>query len=99
MVASEYLVEPLNVVIDKNPFKNYEEAAKAFENNTAKYLHVLDNQSTNCFLTSDFALYWCDYQSGYDVVQLASWDETILPLKILLVRGAANLQDKSWGQL
>jgi hypothetical protein len=91
-------VEPLSAVMDKNPIKNYDEAAQAFENNTAKYLQVLNNQSTTLF-TSDFGLYWWDYKSGYDVVLAElGWNNTAAQ-EIGLVRGAANLQDKSWGTI
>ncbi len=91
-------VEPLSAVMDRNPIRNYDDAAQAFENNTAKYMQVLDSQSTTVF-TSDFALYWWDYHSGYDVVlaQLG-WNNTAAQ-EIGLVRGAANLQDKSWGTI
>jgi len=44
-------------------------------------------------------LYWWDYQSGYDMVlaELA-WNNSVAQ-EIGLVRGAANLQGKSWGTI
>lgn len=91
-------VEPYSAVLDRNPIKNYDEAAQAFENNTAKYLQLLDNQSVTIF-TSDFGLYWWDYQSGYDTVLAElGWNNTVAQ-EIGLVRGAANLQDKNWGTI
>jgi hypothetical protein len=50
-------------------------------------------------MTSDYALYWWDYQGGYDTVfaQLG-WNNTVAQ-EIGLVRGAADLQGKDWGTI
>jgi hypothetical protein len=49
--------------------------------------------------TSDYALYWFDYLMGYEVVfAQMGWNNT-LEQDIALVRGAANLQNKSWGTM
>jgi hypothetical protein len=46
---------------------------------------------------SDYALYWFDYRSGYDVMLAeVGWNNT-LAQEIALVRGAANFQQKDWG--
>jgi hypothetical protein len=46
---------------------------------------------------SDYALYWFDYRSGYDVMLAeVGWNHT-LAKDIALVRGAANFQQKDWG--
>lgn len=49
--------------------------------------------------TSDYALYWFDYQGGYDTVfaELVSNQSTVKT--IALVRGAANMQNKTWGTI
>jgi hypothetical protein len=49
--------------------------------------------------TSDYLLYWFDYLMDYDVVfaQLG-WNHTETQ-DIALVRGAANLQNKTWGTM
>jgi hypothetical protein len=91
-------VEPLSDILDRNPIRTYDEAAQAFEDNTAKYLQPLENQSV-AFFTSDYALYWWDYKNGYDMVLAElGWNNTVTQ-EIGLVRGAANLQDKSWGTI
>jgi len=61
-------------------------------------LEWLGNQSVTV-LTSDYALHWWDYLSGYDAVlaQLC-WNSTAAQ-EIGLVRGAANLQNKTWGTI
>jgi hypothetical protein len=49
--------------------------------------------------TSDYLLYWFDYLTGYDIVfaQLG-WNHTIAQ-DIALLRGAANLQNRTWGTM
>lgn len=50
--------------------------------------------------TSDYALYWWDYLGGYDVLlaQLGRTPDTIIQ-EIGLVKGAARMQDKTWGTI
>jgi hypothetical protein len=51
------------------------------------------------FFTSDYALYWWDYLSGFDfVLAQLGWNNTAAQ-EIGLVRGAANMQGKSWGTI
>jgi hypothetical protein len=91
-------VEPYSSVLAKSPIKNCDEAAQNFVNRNRSSLSWLDNQSVTLF-TADYALYWWDYQSGYDVVLAElGWNNTDAQ-EIGLVRGAANLQDKSWGTI
>ncbi|MEM2099251.1 MAG: hypothetical protein QXU99_05875 [Candidatus Bathyarchaeia archaeon] len=49
--------------------------------------------------TSDYALYWWDYKGGYDVIlaQLG-WNHSITQ-QIALIRGAARVQNKTWGTI
>ncbi|MCW4045175.1 MAG: hypothetical protein NWE94_06635 [Candidatus Bathyarchaeota archaeon] len=48
---------------------------------------------------SDYALYWWDYLAGYDVLLAQfGWNHTITQ-DIALVRGAARLQNKTWGAI
>jgi hypothetical protein len=57
---------------------------------------ALKNMAVPIFC-SDYALYWFDYRSGYDVVLAeVGWNNT-LAQEIALVRGAANFQNKDWG--
>ena len=89
-------------ILEQNPLQNYDDAAKLFVND-GKYLLFENinktqlNEKSILVFTSDYGLYWWDYQSGYDVVfaQLG-WNHTVTQ-DIGLVRGAANLQGKSWG--
>ena len=90
----------------QRPFQTYDETAERFIRNTKS---ALDGQMPNfadgaaawniTHFTSDYALYWYDYQSNYDVVLAQfGWNQT-LTQDIGLVRGAANLQNKSWGAI
>ena len=59
-------------------------------------IEYLSNQSITIF-TSDYALYWWDYLSGYDVIfAQIGWNLT-LAQQIALVRGAAKQQNEDWG--
>ncbi|UCC57878.1 MAG: hypothetical protein JSW14_05795 [Candidatus Bathyarchaeum sp.] len=47
--------------------------------------------------TSDYALYWFDYLAGYDIVFAQfGWNHS-REQDIALIRGAAKVQDKTWG--
>jgi len=49
--------------------------------------------------TSDYLLYWFDYLGGYDVVLAQfGWNNSITQ-EIALARGAARMQNKSWGAI
>ncbi len=54
------------------------------------------NSNTSLF-TSDYGLYWFDYQAGYDTVFAEFVDSYSRQLNVALVRGAAEAQNKSWG--
>jgi hypothetical protein len=49
--------------------------------------------------TSDYLLYWFDYLGGFDTMLAQfGWNNTVTQ-EIALVRGAANLQNKTWGTI
>jgi hypothetical protein len=60
-------------------------------------------EQTNLQLfTSDYGLYWFDYQAGYDTVFAeygwnSGWEDYSRQLNTALVRGAATAMDKDWG--
>jgi hypothetical protein len=91
-------------VLKQNPIPNCDAAAEAFVNKNKKSLETFNNQeqsSEKPFLvfTADYGLYWWDYQSGYDLVLAElGWNNSVAQ-EIGLVRGAANLQGKSWGTI
>ncbi len=81
------------------PFQSYNQTAERF---TTEYNRRLStgpkNESITAF-TSDYALHWFDYKAGYDVVLAQfGWNHT-LKQDMALVRGAATLQNKTWGTI
>ncbi|MCW4016468.1 MAG: hypothetical protein NWF06_08875 [Candidatus Bathyarchaeota archaeon] len=47
--------------------------------------------------SSDYALYWFDYKAGYDVMLAQLGWNYSRQLNVALCRGAATVQNKSWG--
>ena len=81
--------------MDVRPIKDINDTAQRFIDRDKSNLDFLNN-STKVF-TSDYGLYWFDYLSGYDVVLgQVGWNLT-LNQQIALIRGAATMQNKSWG--
>lgn len=59
---------------------------------------ALKANSLDAFV-SDYALYWFDYLAGYDaVLAQAGWNHTLVQ-DIALLRGAARMQNRSWGEM
>jgi hypothetical protein len=80
--------------------RDYNEAAEHFINflQNNPDINELKNRFITTF-TSDYALYWFDYLGGYDVVFAEyGWNNSIVQ-ETALVRGAAQMQNKSWGAI
>ena len=80
---------------------NYTDAADKFVGNLSEYLkHYTDyyiRAGEFTLFTSDYGLYWFDYEAGYDVVLCEfGWNHSRL-LNVALNRGAAKMQNKDWG--
>jgi hypothetical protein len=86
-------------VYNQRPLQTHAEAANFFVGGEQNVLSTVRNISDLRLFTSDYALYWFDYLAGYDTVfaQLG-WNNTVAQ-EIGLVRGAATLQNKSWGTI
>ncbi len=91
--------EPYQELWDSRPIQTYSQAADNFVKTQQTTLSAIRNQSAVKLFTSDYALDWFDYEGGYDVVlaQLG-WNQSTTQ-NIALVRGAADMQDKSWGAI
>jgi hypothetical protein len=91
-------VESYEDLWGSHPFPTHESIADFFINVYQSKLEYLHKNSIRAF-TSDYILYWFDYKAGYEVVlaQLG-WNHTI-EQDIALVRGAAELQNKTWGAI
>jgi hypothetical protein len=80
---------------------NYTDAANKFVGKLSEYLkHYTDyyiSAGDLSLFTSDYCLYWFDYEAGYDVVFCEfGWKHSRL-LNVALNRGAAKIQHKDWG--
>lgn len=96
--------ETYQQIKSKNPMSDCNGAAKLFVNKTSTPIVDFKKQwniTKGDFpvFTADYVLYWWDYKSGYDMVLAElGWNNTVAQ-EIALVRGAANLQGKSWGTI
>ena len=84
------------------PIDNYT-AAYHFLNSveTGLGLNELETRQITSF-TSDYALYWFDYQGGYDTIFAefgSNQSATQITQTIDLARGAARMQNKTWGTI
>jgi hypothetical protein len=61
-------------------------------------LNELHSRSIHSF-TSDYALYWFDNLGGYDTIFCEFGSNQSIAQAIDLNRGAANMQNKSWGDI
>ncbi len=92
----------LKVVPDEYWFAyNYTEAADKYVNELTLIInHTIKEQICGGDLplfTSDYALYWFDYKSEYDVVFAEFGWNYSRQLNVALCRGAANVLKKDWG--
>jgi hypothetical protein len=63
------------------------------------YIQMRDFIKNNTLVTSDYGLYWYDYEAGYDsIFTQFGWNNS-RPLDIALCRGAAELHNKTWGAI
>ncbi len=89
--------KPYEEVLDTPP--SYDLIGTAYVENNKQTIDWVHNQTDVDIFTADYALHWWDYQVGYDVVFAElGWNNTVAQ-EIGLVRGAAKLQDKSWGTI
>ncbi|MCL2134575.1 MAG: hypothetical protein FWH37_03355 [Candidatus Bathyarchaeota archaeon] len=94
-------IQPYVKLLEQNPVQTYDDAANAYVNMNKNLLEEINNTQLNenqiTVFTSDYGLYWWDYQSGYDLVLAEiAWNNS-LTQEIALSRGAANMQNKEWG--
>ena len=80
-----------------NPLMNYTDIANLYVNNLQNTLSSIGNQSYVNLFTSDYSLYWFDYLGGYNTVFAELFGTQTDAQNLALVRGAADMQGKSWG--
>ena len=89
--------EPYQQVWNLNPLLDNADISNLYVKNLQITLSSIGNQSNVRLFTSDYALYWFDYQGGYDNVFAELFGTQTDAQTLALVRGAADMQDKSWG--
>ena len=104
-----YYDEPGGLWLDFGNWSSYLQLASNFTYDDVAERYITTTQGDEGYdilrtydipaYASDYVLYWFDYLMGYDVMwaQLG-WNHTI-EQDIALLRGAANLQNKSWGTI
>ena len=84
---------------DSTPLQNSTAVANVFLNTEQHNIGTIGNQSDVPLFTADYGLDWFDYKGGYDVVLgELGWNQPTTQ-NIALVRGAADMQNKSWGTI
>ncbi len=97
-------LESYETVSSRNPLSNCGQAAEVFKKRNSNLIDGLSNywqlgDRSFPIFTADYGLYWWDFESGYDLVLAElGWNNSAAQ-EIGLVRGAANLQGKSWGTM
>jgi hypothetical protein len=60
-------------------------------------IHIRDFIKTDKLVTSDYGLFWFDYEAGYDTIFCEFGSNRIKEINIPLCRGAAEMHNKTWG--
>jgi len=74
---------------------SYREAANTFV--YYLYIQMRDFIKIDKLVTSDYALYWYDYEAGYDAVFCQFGWNNSRALNVAQCRGAAEMHGKEWG--
>jgi hypothetical protein len=98
--------EPGGNQLDLNQFRQFDADSMPYDYRDAAntfvyylYLQMRDFIKIDKLVTSDYGLYWFDYEAGYDAVLCHfGWNHS-RPLNIALCRGAAEMHNKTWGAI
>jgi hypothetical protein len=91
--AEEYAMSLANA-------SDYSEARELFSETVSQFFMEELKEKEFSVYTSDYALYWFDYQLGYDTVFVQlGWEHHDSQRDIALCRGAANAHGKDWGAI
>ena len=61
------------------------------------YIYMRDFIKFDKLVTSDYGLFWFDYEAGYDVIFAEFGVNRVKEINIPLCRGAAEMHNKTWG--
>jgi hypothetical protein len=88
---------PYRQILNLDPLLNCTDTANEYANNLKSTLSHIGNQTNVNLFTSDYGLYWFDYLGGYNTVFGELFGQQIDEQTLALLRGAADMQGKSWG--
>lgn len=91
--------QPYQEVLSLNPFETPVKTAASFVSSHQSTVNELRGYSDTALFTADYALYWYDYQSGYDTVFAEFVGNESRERHIALCRGAAESFGKDWGAI
>jgi hypothetical protein len=63
------------------------------------YIYMRDFIKIDRLVTSDYGLFWFDYEAGYDVIFVEFGVNRVKELNVPLCRGAAEMHNKTWGAM
>ena len=96
--------EPGGNQLDQGSYRqfnlNHQPPNYLYAANTYVYYTFLGLRSfikTNLIVTSDYGLYWFDYEAGYDAIFCKFGQNRPQTTSIALCRGAAEMHNKTWG--
>jgi hypothetical protein len=96
--------EPGGNQLDRGSFRQFDNNSMPFNYRDAAntyvyylYVQMRDFIKTDKLFTSDYGLYWYDYDAGYDVVFCEFTLNYSRAVNIALCRGAAEMHNKTWG--
>jgi len=96
--------EPGGNQLDRGSFRQFDETSMPpsyldAANTYVYYLYVQmrDFIKTDKLVTSDYGLFWFDYEAGYDAIFCEFGENRVKEINIALCRGAAEMHNKTWG--
>ena len=96
--------EPGGDQLDRSKYQEVKNASD-YVDAAAQYINVLSEpiqyfkNTGQTVLTSDYGLYWFDYDAGYDLVLAEFGWNNSREQQVALCRGAARAHDKDWGAM
>jgi hypothetical protein len=98
--------EPGGNQLDKGDIRQFDEFTKPptyldAANTYVYYLYIQmrDFIKTENLVTSDYGLFWFDYEAGYDAIFCEFGANRVTELNIAACRGAAEMHNKTWGAI
>lgn len=96
--------EPGGNQLDRGDFRQFDETSKppTYLDATNAYVYYLyiqmrDFIKTENLMTSDYGLFWFDYEAGYDAIFCEFGANRVTEINIASCRGAAEMHNKTWG--